>query len=169
MMRTVRLARVAARAETVRIKRLVLRSVRRVAFAAVALVFAIACLVLLHALGFEALTQFAGMAPFWALLIVFGVDVVFAVIFGILAAGGERWPAMRYWAAPADCSVVAARASASPLARLWCAACCGAPVDRRSRRPQARARREQARPCLSSDATLSRTRSQRGQAWPRSR
>lgn len=87
MMRTVRLARVAARAETVRIKRLVLRSVRRVAFAAVALVFAIACLVLLHALGFEALTQFAGMAPFWALLIVFGVDVVFAVIFGILAAG----------------------------------------------------------------------------------
>ncbi len=87
MMRTVRLAKVAARAETVRLRRLLLRSVRRVAFGAVATVFAIASLVLLHALGFEALTQFAGMAPFWAMLIVFAVDVVFAVIFGILAAG----------------------------------------------------------------------------------
>ena len=87
MMRTVRLAKVAARAETVRIRRLVLRSVRRVAYGAVAALFAIACLVLVHALGFEALTQFGGLAPFWAMLIVFGVDVMFTVIFGILAAG----------------------------------------------------------------------------------
>lgn len=87
MMRTVRLAKVAARAETVRLRRLLLRSLRRAAYAAVALVFAIACLVLLHVLGFEALTQFAGMASFWAALIVFGVDVVFTAIFGILAAG----------------------------------------------------------------------------------
>ena len=87
MMRSVRLAKVAARAETVRIRRLLSRTVKRVVFGVVAALFAVACLVLVHVLGFEALTQFAAMAPFWAALIVFGVDVVFTVIFGILAAG----------------------------------------------------------------------------------
>lgn len=87
-MRTLRLAKVAAQAEGLRLRRLVRRAVKRVAFGAVAAVFALAVLVMLHALVFLALTGFAQMLPFWAALIVFGIDAVFAGIFGLLSRGG---------------------------------------------------------------------------------
>ncbi len=110
-MRTVRLAKVAARAEVVRWKRIARRAIRRLAYAAVALVFVLACLVLLHALGFEALTQFGGVAPFWAMLIVFGVDIVLAIVFGILAAGAIADPLEREALALRERSVAELRGS----------------------------------------------------------
>ena len=121
-MRTVRLAKVAARAEAVRWKRIARRAIRRVAYGAVALVFALACLVLLHALGFEALTQFGGVAPFWAMLIVFGCDIVLAIVFGILAAGAVADPIEREALALRERSVAELRGAFARDAMLGTAA-----------------------------------------------
>ena len=84
-MRTVRLARVAA--EGLRLRRLVLRLVRRAGYGAVAAVFALFALGLVHVLGILALSEFAGMLPFWAALIVLGCDVVVIGVFALLASG----------------------------------------------------------------------------------
>ena len=82
-MRAVRLAKVAAQAEGLRLRRLVRRLAKRAAFGAVAAAFGLAALVLLHVLVFLALVDFAGMLGFWAALIVLGLDVVFAGLFGL--------------------------------------------------------------------------------------
>ena len=63
------------------------RVAKRAAFGAVAAVFGLAALVLVHVLVFLALLDFAGMLAFWAALIVLGIDVVFAGMFGLLARG----------------------------------------------------------------------------------
>ena len=86
-MRPLRLARVAAQAEGLRLRRMLMRLVRRAAYGGVAAVFALAALVVVHVLGFLALTEFAGMLGFWAALIVFGVDAVLAGLFGLLSRG----------------------------------------------------------------------------------
>jgi len=86
-MRTVRLARVAAQAEIILIRRTVAVAVRRAIYGAVAAVFALAVLTLLHILAVLALERFAAFTPIIACAIVLGVDLVIAIIFGLLAAG----------------------------------------------------------------------------------
>ncbi len=86
-MRTLRLAQVAAQAEGLIVKRTVLRYGRRAAYGVVAAVFGIALLVMVHVAGWLALTDFGGILPFWASLIVLGVDLVLAVLFALLARG----------------------------------------------------------------------------------
>jgi type IV secretory pathway VirB2 component (pilin) len=83
-MRTVSLAKVAAQAELLRVRRRGRRTVHRAAYGAVAAVFAIAALAGAHVAIVLALTprfQLLG-----AVLIVGGGDLVIAVVLGLLAA-----------------------------------------------------------------------------------
>jgi hypothetical protein len=86
-MRSIRLARVAARAEFLLLQRLAVVAARRAAFGLVASVFAIAALALLHVIGVLALEQYAHLAPIVALAIVLGIDLAFAALCGALASG----------------------------------------------------------------------------------
>ena len=86
-MRTLRLAQVAAQAEGLVLKRTALRFGKRAAYGAVAAVFALALLVMVHVIGWVALNSLGGITPFWSSVIVFGVDLVLAVLFGLLARG----------------------------------------------------------------------------------
>lgn len=86
-MRTLRLAQVAAQAEGLIVKRTALRYGKRAAYGVVAAVFALALLVMVHVAGWFALTQFGGITPFWSSVIVLGVDLLFAGLFGLLARG----------------------------------------------------------------------------------
>ena len=86
-MRTLKLTQIAARAELLLLRRQATVVFRRVAYGAVAAVFGLGVLVLLHVIGYMALLQFAGLAPFYCALIVAGVDVVFMLIFLLLASG----------------------------------------------------------------------------------
>jgi hypothetical protein len=83
-MRTVELARVAAQAELLRIRRLGQRQVNRAIFAAVAAVFFVAMLAGLHVAGAMALTLY--VPSIWAALIVAGVDLVIGLILILIAA-----------------------------------------------------------------------------------
>lgn len=83
-MRTFRLARVAAQAELLRLRRFVRRQAVRAALGATAAVFLLGCLAWLHVTGYFALLR-AGILPLWDSLILAGVDVVIAVVFGLLA------------------------------------------------------------------------------------
>lgn len=86
-MRTVRLARVAAQAEILLVRRIATAIFRRAAYGLVAAVFALAVLVMLHVVAALALEQLAHLSPLIAVLIVMVVDLVPLVIFGMLAAG----------------------------------------------------------------------------------
>jgi hypothetical protein len=86
-MRLVRLAKVAAAAEKLRLRRLVRRQLLRAVYGGVAVVFALALLASLHVAGGIALASWVG--PAWAALIVAGVDLVIAAVFGVIAAGNE--------------------------------------------------------------------------------
>jgi hypothetical protein len=86
-MRTVHLARVAAQAEIILIRRTVAVAVRRAIYGAVAAVFALAVLTLVHVLAVMALERYAQLTPIISCTIVLAVDLVIAVIFGLLAAG----------------------------------------------------------------------------------
>jgi len=91
-MRTTRLARLAAQAEILLIRREIKTVIRRVIYGAVAAVFGIAVIVLLHVLGYMALVQFAGLMPVASAAIVLGVDLVFAGVFAVLANGAMKDP-----------------------------------------------------------------------------
>ena len=69
-----------------RIKRLVRRQVFRAAFGAVAAVFALGALILLHVVGYTAMVP--SLTPLQASLVLLAIDVVIAAVFGILAARG---------------------------------------------------------------------------------
>lgn len=83
-MRTFRLAQVAATAEALRLRRLARRMAVRAVMGVVAAVFGVAFLVALHVAGGMALAREVG--PVYAVLIVGGVDLVIAIIFGVLAS-----------------------------------------------------------------------------------
>lgn len=83
-MRTVDLGRTAAQAELLRIKLLIRRQAMRGAWGAVAAVFAIAVLVMVHIVAALLLTLAVG--PIWANVIVLGFDLVMVLIFGLIAA-----------------------------------------------------------------------------------
>ncbi|MBV8400025.1 MAG: hypothetical protein JOZ58_25925 [Acetobacteraceae bacterium] len=83
-MRVLRLARIAAEAEVLRLRRIAVRTGFRAAYGVLALVFVIAALCFLHVALWIFLVRFVG--PVGAALIVVGVDLLIAVIFGALAA-----------------------------------------------------------------------------------
>ncbi len=86
-MRLVRLAKIAAQAEALRLRRFARRQAMRGVYGAVAAVFAFGLLAWLHVAGALALTPRVG--PVWAALIVAAVDLVIAGIFGAIAASNS--------------------------------------------------------------------------------
>jgi archaellum biogenesis protein FlaJ (TadC family) len=90
--RTTRLARLAADAEILLIRREIKTATRRAVYGAVAALFAVGFVVLLHVLGFLALEQFARFSPLVAAAIVLGVDLVLAGVFALLASGTMKDP-----------------------------------------------------------------------------
>jgi hypothetical protein len=80
---TLDLARASAAAEILLLKRMVRRQAMRAVFAAVAAVFLIGALILLHFVGFQALAPY--LTPLEDTAVLLGVDVVIAVIFGVMA------------------------------------------------------------------------------------
>jgi hypothetical protein len=83
-MKTLDLARAAAQAEGLRLRRLIRRQVIRAAFAGVATVFLLAALILLHVVAFVALAPH--LTPLEDSAVLLGCDLVVALIFGLLAA-----------------------------------------------------------------------------------
>jgi hypothetical protein len=86
-MRTVTLTKLAAQAEILVLRRQATAVARRAAYAAVAAAFGLGVLVLLHVAGYLALLQFARMPPFYASLILLAADLVFLLIFALMANG----------------------------------------------------------------------------------
>ena len=82
-MRAVELAKVAASAEALRLRRIASRQTMRGAYGAGAAVFALALLAMLHVLGFHLLVPQVG--PVWASAILLGVDIVAAAVLGLMA------------------------------------------------------------------------------------
>jgi hypothetical protein len=92
-MRAVNLAKLAAEAEILRIRHMLKRQGMRAAFGLVAVLFATGVLVLAHVAGWQLLRLY--VPAIYATLILLGIDLVVAAIFGILAArsspsGAER-------------------------------------------------------------------------------
>lgn len=82
-MRAVELAKVAAAAEALRLRRIARRQAIRAGLGAGAAVFGIAVFVLLHVLAYDLLL--AIVRPWVAALIVLGVDLVVAAVLGAMA------------------------------------------------------------------------------------
>ena len=82
-MRAVELAKVAAAAEALRLRRIALRQGRRAAYGAGAAVFAIGVFVLLHVVAYHAMVP--AVSPFVASLILFAVDLAAAGTLAYLA------------------------------------------------------------------------------------
>jgi hypothetical protein len=85
MLRPVRLTRIAAEAEGVRLQGLAARLATRAALAAVALVFLLAVLVFVHVAAWYALFSVAGLSFLASTGIVGGVDLVIAIVLGLVA------------------------------------------------------------------------------------
>lgn len=86
-MRTIELAKVAASAEALRLRRVAHRQGMRAAYGAGAAVFAIAVLVLLHVVAYNAMVP--GLSPLVASLIILAVDLIVAAILGYLALSNK--------------------------------------------------------------------------------
>jgi hypothetical protein len=83
-MRSINLLRVAADAETLRVRSMLARQGRRVALGVVALLFGLGVLVLAEVAGWQALRfRLAAIAATLALL---GANLLIAAVFGVLAA-----------------------------------------------------------------------------------
>ncbi len=91
-MRTTRLARLAAEAEILLIRREIRTVIRRAIYGVVAAIFGLSALALLHIVGYEALRQYAQLPQVAAAGIVLAVDVVIAVLFLLLANGAMADP-----------------------------------------------------------------------------
>jgi hypothetical protein len=117
-MRTVRLARVAAQAEILLLRRLLAVAIRHAIFGVIAAVFAIAVLILIHVLGVLALEQYAGLGPIPSVAIVLAVDLVIAALFGLLAAGKIADPVADEARRVRDTSIEQARQSLTLAALL---------------------------------------------------
>ena len=87
-MRSVELAKVAASAETLRLKRMARRQGMRAVYGAVAAVFAIAVLVVLHVVAYNLLTP-AVITPLIASLILLAFDLLVALICGVMASSSK--------------------------------------------------------------------------------
>ena len=82
--RSINLLKVAFDAELLRLRAMMARQGRRAAFAVIALIFALAVLALAEVTGWLALRLLVQSIP--ATLILLGVNLVIAAIFGVLAA-----------------------------------------------------------------------------------
>lgn len=82
-MRTVELAKVAASAEALRLRRVAVRQGRRAAYGVGAAAFGIAVFVLLHVVAYNAMVP--RISPLVASLIILAVDLVVAAVLGYLA------------------------------------------------------------------------------------
>src|SRR4051812_42082973 len=85
MLRPVRLTQIAADAEGVRLRGLATRLATRAAFAVVALIFLLAVLVFVHVAVWYALFSVAGLSFLASTGIVGGLDLVIAIILGLVA------------------------------------------------------------------------------------
>ena len=83
-MRSINLLRIAAEAELLRLRAMVARQGRRAAFGMVAFIFVIGVLILAEVTGWQALRLYVA-SPIAATLILLGVNLVIAGIFGLLA------------------------------------------------------------------------------------
>lgn len=83
-MRSVELAKVAAAAETLRLRRIASRQGMRAAYGAGAAVFAIGALVLIHVVIFQVLTPWL-VAPIWASVILLAIDLIAAGVLYTMA------------------------------------------------------------------------------------
>ena len=86
-MRTVELAKVAASAEALRLRRVAVRQGRRAAYGVGAAVFGIAVFVLLHVVAYNAMVP--AISPLIASLILLAVDLIVAAILGYLALSNK--------------------------------------------------------------------------------
>lgn len=86
-MRTVELAKVAASAEALRLRRVAYRQGMRAAYGAGAAVFAIAVFVLLHVVAYDAMVP--AVSPLIASVILLAVDLIVAAILGYLALSNK--------------------------------------------------------------------------------
>ena len=86
MRTTIELARAALSAEILLIRRMLSRQVNRAIYGAIAAVFALGFLVLLHCLAYVALL--AAVSPLIDVVILLVFDLVGAAVFGVLAARG---------------------------------------------------------------------------------
>ena len=82
-MRTVELAKVAASAEALRLRRVARRQAMRVAFGAAAGVFAVAVLVVLHVLAYHVILKW--LTPVQSVLVLLALDVLITAAFAFLA------------------------------------------------------------------------------------
>ena len=82
-MRAVELAKVAAAAEALRLRRIARRQALRAAYGVVAGVFAIAALVVLHVVIWSLLLLL--MSPLLASVVLLAIDVVGMIVFGMMA------------------------------------------------------------------------------------
>jgi len=89
-MKPVRLARIAADAEVLRWRAFGARTLTRVVCALVALIFVVGALTIAHIAAWFALRIEAGLAYYWAALILGGFDLVVALI--LLSVAGRSTP-----------------------------------------------------------------------------
>ena len=83
-MRATNLAKVAAQAEILRLQHLLKRQGIRAAFGLVALIFLVAVLVFANVIGWQVARLY--VSPIYASLIMLGVNLVIAAVFGVLAS-----------------------------------------------------------------------------------
>ncbi len=86
-MRTVELAKVAAAAEALRLRRIARRQMMRAVFGAGAAVFAIAVFVLVHVVLYQLLVRI--VTPVLAALILLAFDLIIACVLGYVAVGSK--------------------------------------------------------------------------------
>jgi hypothetical protein len=124
MVRPLRLARVAAQAEALVVRRQVAGYARRAIWGALAAVFALGVLILAHIIAYLALRQYAQFTSIPAAAIVLGVDLVITIIFAAMASGNAPDPIMEEAKRLRDQSLEQARQSLTlaamiaPAARL---------------------------------------------------
>jgi hypothetical protein len=83
-MRAVSLLRVAAEAELLRLRQMLIRQSMRAAYGVIAAVFALDVLALINVAGWQALRWY--VQPIYATLILVGINAVIAAVFALLAA-----------------------------------------------------------------------------------
>jgi hypothetical protein len=82
-MRVVNLGRIAAEAELLRVRQMLKRQGMRAAFGAVAAIFVLSVLTLANVAAWQVLRLY--LDPIYATLILLGVNLVMAIVFGVLA------------------------------------------------------------------------------------
>jgi hypothetical protein len=89
--RSINLLKIAAEAEMVRLRAMMARQGRRAAFGVIALIFSLGVLGLGEVAGWQVLRLY--VAPLSATLILLGINLMIATIFGFLAARSSPGPA----------------------------------------------------------------------------